>query len=184
MTGLRRVLAGLACLGFLVQVAAGQETPAPGIRGYITPEGMRTFQRCRAAVFYHLDQAGRGDETVPVSFARVLREQIDFLMMQTLLRNIPDSIAESHARVQLIEEFYISFAETLRTERETMLDTARRERILFDCVPFVWAGLSSDINYLLSWRKKAIAAPPDPDPAAEVKWMEEKTRTLSASPGR
>lgn len=163
--------------GGLLALAGGARAQDP--LAYTTPEGMRQFQLCRAAVFYHLDDQTRGDSVIPVSHARIMRAQIEFLMTESIFRAIPGSLAEGSRILEFTERFYIDFSRTLSAERSRLLDVPERERILFECGPFLWATTAAYLDNLMNWRKEAIGAPPPPDPAREMRKMEDLMRRLS-----
>lgn len=167
-----RLLVALALLG-----AGSARANDP--EAYSSPEGARQFSLCRAAVFYHLDDRTRGTSTIPLSVTRTMREQIEFLMQETVAGTYPESIADGQRLVRFVESWFIGFTEVLRDERERLLDPARRDAILLDCIAFLWVTMASDIDRLKAWRAKAVAAPPLPSPEDQLRRWDEHLRALT-----
>lgn len=168
-----------AALGLALAVGYGTAPArAAGPQDYMTPEVLRRFQLCRAAVFYHLDDKTRGPSAIPVPVVRTLNEQILLLMQETILNKQVRTVAEGADLVRFVESWFIDFTRVLRDERDTLLDAARRDRILWDCIPFIWVGLAGQVGALLAFRAEQQPATPLPDPAAEIRRMEEAFRAL------
>jgi hypothetical protein len=170
---MRRWLASLAALA-LLPAAAGAQTVAD----YATPEGSRQFQLCRAAVFYHLDDKTRGESALPVSLARTLRAQVEFIMQESIAGRPVRSLAEGEAVIRFTEGWFLGFTETLRTERERLIDPRQRDRILLDCVSHVWVSMTPFIGQLMAWREQAIGAPSPVPPPVALEAQERMLREL------
>jgi hypothetical protein len=146
---------------------------------YATPEGMRQFQLCRAAVFYHLDANVRGESRIPLPVIRVMQEQIEFQMQETLWRRTPETLEQGARSIRFAEQFFLGFGQILREERERLVDPAQRDAILFECQAFLWVSMRTQIEELMTWRTRAMDAPPSLGPAETQKRWEETIRRLS-----
>ncbi|MEM9047416.1 MAG: hypothetical protein AAGC92_01745 [Pseudomonadota bacterium] len=150
----------VALLGALFCTSASAYT----IRDYTTPEGMKQLHLCRAAVFYHLNEATRGESAIPLSTVKVMREQIEFVMQEAILNKSPITVAEGGEIIRFVEQFLIGFSEVLRTEQASLLDIDIRDGILHRCQPYLWVAVKGHIDYLLAWRVQAVDPPAQPDP--------------------
>jgi hypothetical protein len=169
---MRRLAAALLAAGFAGPALS--QTPAD----FTTPEVLHRFQVCRAAVFYHLDDAARGTSTLPVPLARALGEQIEFVMQEGILNKNPASLDEGAAITRFAESWFIGFGQVLRDERTRMLDPAQRDKIILDCVPFIWVAERGLIDYLMLWRARSVGAPPLPSPDDDRKRQAEALKRL------
>ncbi|MEM8740117.1 MAG: hypothetical protein AAGE13_01380 [Pseudomonadota bacterium] len=158
------VLAFLVCM---LAALSPTSSAAQTVDDYVPEDGIDDFALCRAAVFYHLDPTARGDSTLPVPIARTLERQLTFIMQESLNNRPPGSLAEGVVGIKFSERFFISFSNMLRNERERLLNVAERDKILMDCVPFVWALAEGHIDYLMAWRRQSVNAPPPIDPQME-----------------
>ncbi|MEL6233533.1 MAG: hypothetical protein AAFR46_03925 [Pseudomonadota bacterium] len=165
MPKLRPIL--LALMVSMLAALPGTRAVAQTVDDYVPEDGVDDFAMCRAAVFYHLDPNARGNSKLPVSIARTLERQLTFIMQESLNNRPPGSLAEGVVSIKFSERFFISFSNMLRTERERLLNVAERDKILMDCVPFVWALAEGHIDYLMAWRRQAVNAPPPIDPQKE-----------------
>jgi hypothetical protein len=143
-----------AALALLAGTAAAQATPgtSPLLPG-VTPEQRVDFSVCRAAVFYHLDPAAEA-RTVPKAAAEALRQQIAFIMHETLRRAPAGSLAEARAAIDFAETFFLSFSATIAEQRRLRDDTAARESRLLACVPLVWRIATGEIDALMALRER------------------------------
>ncbi|GIX14184.1 MAG: hypothetical protein KatS3mg118_2143 [Paracoccaceae bacterium] len=171
---MRRIAAGLALAAALAAPAS-----AEGLQDYVTPDKLRQFQMCRAAVFYHLDDTTRGASRIPLAVARAMREQMDLLMQELLLRRLPGSSDEALALIRLAEGFFLGFSRLLQTERARLTDPLARDAIIHECQPFLWAATLTVIDGLMAWRTRAMDAPALADPAEELRRQDEVVRRLA-----
>ena len=141
---------GLALLLLVAGAAAAQTTR---MLPSVTDDEREAFRVCRAAVFYHLDE-GATAQVVPRAIAETLRQQIAFIMHETLVNAPDDSMADAQAMIDFAENFFISFSVTLQQQRALRDDVAARERVLLDCVPMGWAVVRPHIEHLMALRAR------------------------------
>lgn len=153
---MRALLAGLL---LAATPAAAQITLLP--TGTTSAGDDRLFQICRAAVFYHLSHPQDPASHVPQSLARTLLDQINVVMFQTLDFNSPGTVEEGLAELSFTERWILDFSRVLREEEATLSDVAVRDAMIFDCVPVIWSIQRTHIEILMTWREKAIDAPPE-----------------------
>jgi hypothetical protein len=141
----------LALLLVLIAGAAAAQTTAllPGV----SSNDREQFRICRAAVFFHLDPAAEV-RTVPKAVAEAMRQQIGFIMHETLRRAPGGSLAEAKAAIDFAENFFLAFSATLAEQRRLREDTAAREAMLIACVPLVWMVTAGEIDPLLALRER------------------------------
>jgi hypothetical protein len=167
-----RVAAALLVAG--LAGPAGAQTPGD----FATQDTLHQLQVCRAAVFYQLDDKARGVSKLPVPLARALGEQIEFVMQEGILNKTPASLDDGTAITRFAESWFIGFSQVLHDERTHLLDPVQRDKILLDCIPFVWVAERGLIDYLMQWRVHAIGAPPLPNPDEDRKRQAEVFKRL------
>ncbi len=166
--------AALVVLTLLVAAPAGAQT----IRDFAERANFQKFQICRAAVFYHLDDQTRGDTKLPLSFVRTLNAQISFVMQEALLRRLVGSVEEGAAVVSTTEAWFIDFTRVLRDQRATLVDPAVRDKVMLDCVPFIWVTIKNDLDRLLALRQRVSGQQPEPDGGAALQEMDREYQSL------
>jgi hypothetical protein len=131
---------------------------------YLTPEQIAEFRLCRAAALLHSEAPDSEGSVVPRDVAEALKDQINFVMAETILNKPIASIDDAQKVLEFTEGFLLDFTRTIGGEIERLRDIEERERILMQCMPLMWYSARSLIDYLMAWRAKAIDAPPLPEP--------------------
>ncbi len=173
---LRAVLLPAALFAGLFSVPARAEILLPS--DFITSEGMRQFQVCRAATFYHLNGAPDPQATVPQAVARTLLDQINFIIFESISNKTPASVADGLRLISFTEKWILEFGRVIREEKDRLSDLALREEVLNDCVPVIWGIVRSNIDYLMEYRTRALAPLPFGDPAERLRRQDEVIRRL------
>lgn len=137
-------------VALLAGSAAAQTTPLlPGV----SADQREQFRLCRAAVFYHLDPAAEA-RSVPKAMAEAMREQIDFIMYETLRRGPGASVADAGSTIDFAENFFLSFSVTVAGQQRLRTDTETREETLIGCIPLVWMIAKEEIDGLMVLRER------------------------------
>ncbi len=160
---MRKASAALLLALGVARVGAAQESAVlPGI----TPEQRQEFRLCRAAVFYHLDRDAAPGRMVPREVAEAMNEQIAFVMAETLRSAPAGSMADNRRLIDFSESFFLAFSRTIAEQRALGQDPERREALLIDCVPLVWAVARARIDRLLAFREGSRRAPSEALPGS------------------
>lgn len=153
--------ATLAAIGLaLIASLAAAQSPLP--QDDVPDADRERFRLCRAAAYHHLDGPPDPAATVPRALAQTLRDQIVFIMFETLRSAPAKDLTEAGRVIAFTETFFLSFASTLSTNRARLTDLAQREALLLECVPFVWQVMRENIDYLMLWREQSAPQPAEP----------------------
>ena len=153
---MRRLIRAAAPL-LLAAAAAVAQQPLPNQS--ISEEARETFQRCRAAIFFHLDPSNEAENRVPRAFAETLLEQMSYIMFETIRNAKAESVADSRMALAFVERSFIDFSKALAKHRSEMEDRETRERALIDCQTFLWPIMRDRMDYTAQWRNAATAPP-------------------------
>jgi len=123
---------------------------------YLTEAHRMPFRVCRAAILIEAGVA-EGDRTVlPPAMISAMREQVAFIMHETIF-NVPAiSMADGTKRLDFTEQFVIDFGKTIGTEMKRLKDPAKRGQALIDCQPILWEIMKQNIDVLIKWRMRAM----------------------------
>lgn len=162
----------LAAMLLLAAMPARADVVLPS--DFVSEEGMRQFQVCRAATFYHLNGPPEPDATLPQSLARTLLDQINFVIFESITNKTPSSVADGQRLLSFTENWILGFGRVIQEEQGPLSDLAIREKVLLDCVPMVWGIVRSNIDFLMEWRARAI----DPAPFGSVEERQDAQNRL------
>lgn len=125
----------------------------------ISADDRAAFNDCRVAIFYHLGQPSASGAMVPREMAESMREQMDFIMFETIGRVPAASIEDARKRLSFAEDFFLNFGRTIAQEQSRFTDPRTREEVLIGCVPLLWTVTRGHIEDLMRWRAEKLGAP-------------------------
>ena len=140
----------------VVSTASAQGEKAVLPDEFVSDNDREAFRVCRAAILVELGLPEEERTVLPVPVIEAMREQVEFIMTETIF-NIPAlSIEDGRGRIEFTERFVLDFAKTVGSEKETLKDPAKRGQILINCQPRLWFIMKVHINILMRWRQRAI----------------------------
>jgi hypothetical protein len=162
MTGDRaRRAAGATLLAALLSVSGARAQTLPEPTAFVPEEGMAYFRECRAAAFFHLDAPEDAGSRVPHRFALMLRDQIDFIMAESIFAKPHGDLDDAQALLGFTESWFIGFSRAIGETRERFEDRRAREDMLIGCAPVIWSIARLYIDAMAGWRARTDPTPPD-----------------------
>lgn len=144
----------IACVSAVASGALADTVPLPN--EYVPERGRAEFRLCRAAVLVEL-RADENDRTpLPPETLAAMREQIDFIMAETIFNAPALNLEDGRKRLEFTERFILDFGKTVSAERERLEDKHERAAILIGCQPLIWAIIKERIEVLMQWRRRAL----------------------------
>ena len=105
---------------------------------YVPEEGRELFRLCRAAILVEI-RADESDRTpLPVEAVKAMREQIEFIMVETIFSAPALNLEDGERRLEFTERFILDFGKTVGAERERLENKDERTAILLQCQPLIW----------------------------------------------
>jgi len=172
---MRTARAGLLMMAGMIGSAQADTLELPS--DFLSETERTPFRVCRAAVLIEAS-APDGERTVlPEDVISMMREQITFIMSETIFSVPALSLKDGSKRVSFTEKFVIDFGKTIGTEMERLNDPARRAQALIECQPLIWNIMKTNLDLLMKWRVRAMgldrpfprehSVKPGPDTAIE-----------------
>ncbi|GMG84611.1 hypothetical protein LNKW23_38270 [Paralimibaculum aggregatum] len=150
----KRLAKGLAALGLAAALGG-----APAAAQVEIPPGEAQFRMCRVALLFHLETESWSKARYPRAVAETLLEQMYFVMSEYVFGHPSNAVRTSVDRVRYAERFFFDNSALIREHGEKFRDLETRERVLDDCVPFVWTAVRHEIDQLLHARKGLMGLP-------------------------
>lgn len=134
--------------------ALAQTVPLPS--DYLSDTERAPFRVCRAAIIIEASAAESDKSALPPAVTQAMREQVDFIMSETIF-NIPAlSLEDGEKRLDFAETFVIQFARTIGAEMKELKDPDRRMKTLIECQPLLWQIMKENLDVLMQWRRRAM----------------------------
>lgn len=142
---------------------------------YLTDADRTPFRICRAAVLIEASAPEESRTVLPPDFVITLREQITFIMSETIF-NVPAiSLEDGTKRIDFTEQFIVDFSKTIGAEMQRLNDPAKRGQTLIACQSMLWIIMKPNLDLLMKWRMRAmdldrpfpVYEPPTPEPTAQ-----------------
>lgn len=133
---------------------ADETVPLPD--EYVSSEGRERFRLCRAAVLVETGAQEADRTALPLAVTKAMREQIDFIMSETIFGVPSMSIEDGAKRLAFTEKFVLDFGKTVGAEMERLADVEYRTNMLIRCQPLIWEIVKTRLDLLLQWRSRAM----------------------------
>lgn len=123
---------------------------------YAQRQGSDLFRLCRAAILIELRADEETRSSIPRNAVEAMREQMDFLMADTIFSAPVLNMEDAQKRLDFTERFILDFGKTVGSESERLKDPEKRAGVLIGCQPLLWSVMKERLEYLLQWRRKAM----------------------------
>ena len=152
---IRPILLALA-LSLSPFAAAAQSVPAD----QFGPKKVERFRFCHAALVFHRQTENWEDARFGKDVTATLSEMVLFVMSEALFGEPASDVGASAKRVQFAEAFFFNVADIIAKHGAELSDLTTREQHIERCIPLIWLGVRTEVDYLLAARRARLGDPP------------------------